>query len=66
MEEEVGAHVGEMLEVGAIDPSQSPWCNAVVLVRKKGWRSVLLHRLLKIECKDQKRFLSIAPNTRNH
>ena len=24
-----------MLEVGAIRPSQSPWCNAVVLIRKK-------------------------------
>ena len=24
-----------MLEAGAIHPSQSPWCNAVVLVHKK-------------------------------
>ena len=24
-----------MLDAGAIHPSQSPWCNAVVLVRKK-------------------------------
>ena len=35
MVEEVRAHVKEMLEVGTICPSQSPWCNAVVLVRKK-------------------------------
>ena len=35
MVEEVRAHVKEMLEVGAICPSQSPWCNAVMLVRKK-------------------------------
>ena len=35
MIEEVRTHVKEMLEAGAICPSQSPWCNAVVLVRKK-------------------------------
>ena len=28
-------HLKLMLEVGAIHPSNSPWCNAVVLVRKK-------------------------------
>ena len=33
--EEVHAHVKEILEVGTIHPSQSPWCNAVVLVHKK-------------------------------
>ena len=35
MVEEVRAHVKEMLEAGAIHPSQSPWCNTVMLVRKK-------------------------------
>ena len=35
MVEEVRTHMKEMLEVGAIHPSQSPWCNAVMLVRKK-------------------------------
>ena len=35
MVDDVHAHVKEMLEVGAIHPSQSPWCNAVVLVHKK-------------------------------
>ena len=35
MVEEVRARIKEMLEVGAICPSQSPWCNAVVLVTKK-------------------------------
>ena len=34
--EEVRQHIEEMLDGGAIHPSQSPWCNAVVLVRKKG------------------------------
>ena len=35
MVEEVRNHLTEMLESGAIRPSQSAWCNAVVLVRKK-------------------------------
>ena len=30
--EEVWQHIQEMLDRGAIQPSQSPWCNAVVLV----------------------------------
>ena len=33
--EEVRSHLWEMLESGAIRPSQSAWCNAVVLVQKK-------------------------------
>ena len=33
--EEVCASLRDMLEAGAICPSQSPWCNVVVLVRKK-------------------------------
>ena len=33
--EEVHKHLLEMLDSGAIHPSQSVWCNAVVLVRKK-------------------------------
>ena len=33
--EEVRQHIQEMLDRGAIHPSQSPWCNAMVLVRKK-------------------------------
>ena len=35
MVDEVHAHVKEMLQVGAICSSQSPWCNAVVLEHKK-------------------------------
>ena len=35
MVEEVRNHLKEMLESGAIRPSQSAWCNDVVLVRKK-------------------------------
>ena len=26
-----------MLDGGAFCPSQSPWCNAIVLIRKKDW-----------------------------
>ena len=33
--DEVCQHIQEMLDGCAIRPSQSPWCNAVVLVRKK-------------------------------
>ena len=33
--EEVWEHIQEMLDRGAICPSQSPWCNVVVLVHKK-------------------------------
>ena len=33
--DEVRQHIDEMLEAGAIRPSNSPWCNAVVLVHKK-------------------------------
>ena len=35
MVEEVREHLREMLESGTIRPSQSAWCNAVVLVKKK-------------------------------
>ena len=33
--EEVRASLRDMLEAGAIHPNQLPWCNAMVLVRKK-------------------------------
>ena len=35
MTDEVLTHVKEMFEVGAIHPSQSPWCNAVIFMHKK-------------------------------
>ena len=33
--EEVRENLQDMLDRGAIQPSKSPWCNAIVLVRKK-------------------------------
>ena len=33
--EEVCASLRDMLDAGTIHPSQSPWCNAIMLVRKK-------------------------------
>ena len=38
MDEEVKAHIQEMLDLGAIRPSNSPWASAIVLVRKKDGR----------------------------
>ena len=35
--EEVQQNLQDMLNRGAIQLSQSPWCNTVVLVRKKDW-----------------------------
>ena len=36
MYEEVKAHIQEMLDIGGIYLSNSPWASAVVLVWKKG------------------------------
>ena len=33
--EEICASLRDLLDVGTICPSQSPWCNAIMLVRKK-------------------------------
>ena len=38
MVDEVCTHLKEMLEVGTIYPSQSPWCNTVVLMCKRNRR----------------------------
>ena len=44
MYEEVKAHIQEMLDIGAICPSSSPWASAMVLVWKKmaNYNSVLI------------------------
>ena len=50
MVEEVRNHLKEMLESGTIRPSQNAWCNAVVLVWKKGWRLAFLYRFSLPKC----------------
>ena len=47
MVEEVRNHLKEMLESGVIRPSQSAWCNAIVLVRKK---DSSLHFCIDFQC----------------
>ena len=49
--EEVRQHIQEMLHGGAIRPSQSPWLNAVVLVRKK---DSFLHFCIDFRCLNAK------------
>ena len=63
--EEVRMHVNDMLQAGAIRPSSSPWCNAVGLVRKKGWWPPLLYRFQKVECEDKERQLPSPSNPGN-
>ena len=45
--------MNDMLQAGAIRPSSSPWCNAVVLVRKKdgGLRFCIDFRKLNVRTK---------------
>ena len=53
--EEVREHLKLMLEVGAIRLSNSPWCNAVVLVRKKDgslWFCIDFRKLNSLTRKD--------------
>ena len=51
--EEVREHIQEMLDGGTIHPSQFPWCNTVVLVRKKdgGLRFCINFRWLNSQTK---------------
>ena len=54
MVEEVRAHMKEMLEVGAIHPSQSPWCNTAMLVRKKDGGLCFCIDLCKLNARTKK------------
>ena len=63
--EEVCASLRDMLEAGAIHPSQSLWCNAVVLVRKKDGT---LHFCVDLRCLNMwtKKDLYLRPTFRRH
>ena len=63
--EEVRAHMKEMLQAGTIHPIQSPWCNAVVLVWKKGGDLHFCIDLCKLNVRT-KRLVFIALYTRGH
>ena len=47
--DEVKVHIQEMLDVGTIGPSNSPWANAVILVWKKDGEITILYQSMEIE-----------------
>ena len=63
MVEEVRNHLKEMLESGAIRPSQSAWCNAVVLVRKKDGSLRFCIDFQRLNARTKKDSYPVAPNT---
>ena len=56
--EEVHTSLRDMLEAGAIHPSQSPWCNAVVLVWKKDGT---LHFCVDFRCLNERTKKDLYP-----
>ena len=63
--EEVHQHIQEMLDGGAIQPSQSPWCNAIILVRKKDG-TLRFCRLQASEHTHKERFISDTQMSGNY
>ena len=63
--EEVRQHIQEMLDGGTVRPLQSPWCNAVVLVRKKDGtlRFCIDFRRLKAKTRKDSHPLPRGPET---
>ena len=48
----VKVHIQEMLDMGAIRPSNSPWASAVVQVWKKDGKFLILYQPVEIECQN--------------
>ena len=63
--DEVREHLKLKLDAGAICHSNSPWCNAVVLVRKKGRHAPFLYQLSLPKRSHQKGFTSSPSHLRN-
>ena len=61
--EEVCTSLHDMLDAGAIFPSQSPWCNTVVLVRKKDSTLHFCVNFPYTQCTYKEGFLSSAADT---
>ena len=51
MYDEVKVHIQEMLDVGAIQPSNSPWASAVILVQKKDGKLKFCINLWKLNAR---------------
>ena len=54
MYDEVKVHIQEMLDVGTIRPSNSPWANAVILVQKKDGKLQFCINLQKLNARTNK------------
>ena len=63
MVDEVHSHMKEMLEVGTICPSQSLWCNAVVLVCKKDRGLCFCINFHKLNARTKKDSYLLLPDT---
>ena len=64
--EEVRMHVNDMLQAGAIRPSSSPWCNAVVLVRKKDGGLCFCIDFRKLNVRTKKDSYPVSLASRKH
>ena len=63
--EEVRENLQDMLDGGAIRPSKSPWCNAIVLIRKRR-NSLVLYRFSEVEFQDQEGFVPSTLHAGDH
>ena len=65
MYDEVKAHIQEMLDLGAIRHSNSPWASAIVLVRKKDGRLRFCIDLRKLNT-EQSKMPTVFPELKHY